>query len=241
MIATILPMVAALLLAQGAQTPAGEQADAGASAQIEDRGADAGASGEAEGAARIGAGGSAEPGAATATDGGSSAQAEGGAAAQADGGLVEGARGRLSPQRASAELAKKAVDIANIHLQAARLYALGLFQLARRPTTEWDRGHSISLFNQAQEAVTDADRSLAELTGMAKGQWEKASEPLKHARLTIVQVQKDLASLSVPPTGKAAVDGQKTARHVYDAIESVGKDLESAAKTMKVDAKLRGP
>jgi hypothetical protein len=221
MSAAVVPVFAAFLLAQGSQPAPTEQADAGVAAQVEPGG-------------RMDGGASAPQG-----EAGAAAGIDAGSSAQADGGFAEGAR--PSPQRASAELAKKAVDVANIHLQAARLYALGLFHLARRPTTEWDRGHSISLFNQAQEAVTDADRSLAELTGMAKGQWEKASKPLKHARLTIVQVQKDLASLSVPPTGKAATDGQKTARHVYDAIESVGKDLESAAKTMKVDAKLRGP
>jgi hypothetical protein len=105
---------------------------------------------------------------------------------------------RLPPQQASAEMAKKSVDAAHIELQSARLYVLGLFLLSKPPTTVWDREHSITLFNQLQEAIGEADRSLAELSGMAKGKWEKADQPLRNARQTIVQVQKDLRSISVP-------------------------------------------
>jgi hypothetical protein len=148
---------------------------------------------------------------------------------------------RLPPQQASAELAKKSVDAAHIELQSARLYVLGLFHLSKPPTTVWDREHSIMLFNQTQQAIGEADRSLAELSGMANGKWEKADQPLRHARQTIVQVQKDLRSISVPPTGSATTDAREVAKRVYDSLDSARKDLESAAKAMDVDSKLRSP
>jgi hypothetical protein len=157
--------------------------------------------------------------------------------ADADGGTA-----RPSPEQATAQLAKKAVDLANIHLQAGRLYTLGLFLLARKPTTEWDRAHSLTLFNQAENAVTDADRSLAELSGMARGEWSKAADPLAHARATIVQVHKDLRAISVPPEPRtAAPDPQQIARKAFEALDSARKNLDQAAGVMKVDTKLRAP
>jgi hypothetical protein len=148
---------------------------------------------------------------------------------------------RLPPQQASAELAKKSVDAAHIELQSARLFVLGLFQLSKPPTTVWDREHSITLFNQTLEAVGEADRSLAELSGMAKGKWEKADQPVRNARQTLQQVQKDLRSISVPPTGSATVDAREMSKRVYDSLDSARKELESAAKAMDVDPKLRSP
>src|SRR5437763_332789 len=65
---------------------------------------------------------------------------DGGARAEADGGTdLDGGTARPSPEAAPAELAKKAVVLANIHLQAARLYVVGLFQLSRKPAAAWDR------------------------------------------------------------------------------------------------------
>jgi hypothetical protein len=160
----------------------------------------------------------------------------------ADGGMdADGGTARRSPEATPPELAKKAVDLANIHLQAARLYVVGLFHLSRKPTSSWDRAHSVSLFNAAENAITDADRSLAELSGMARGKWQKAAEPLAHARATLVQVQKELRSLSVPATGTGPADAQQVARKVHQGLDSAGKDLESAAKTMGVDTKIKGP
>jgi hypothetical protein len=159
-----------------------------------------------------------------------------------DGGMdPDGGRARRSPEAAPEELAKKAVDLGNIYLQVARLYVVGLFHLSRKPTTAWDREHSISLFNAAENAITDADRSLAELSGMARGKWQKAAEPLTHARATLVQAQKELRSLSVPATGTGPSGGQQIARRVHDGLDSAGKDLESAAKTMDVETKIKGP
>jgi len=148
---------------------------------------------------------------------------------------------RLPPEQASAELAKKSVDAAHIELQSARLYVLGLFHLSKPPTTVWDREHSITLFNQTQQAIGEAERSLAELSGMAKGKWEKADQPLRNARQILVQVQKDLRSISVPPTGSATVDAREISKRVYDSLDSARKELESAAKAMGVEPKLRSP
>jgi hypothetical protein len=164
------------------------------------------------------------------------AEPDAGTQAEPDAGIT-----RLPPQQASAELATKSVAAAHIELQSARLCVLGLFQLAKPPTTVWDREHSITLFNQAQEAIGEADRSLAELSGMAKGKWEKADQPLRNARQTIVQVQRDLRSISVPPTGSATVDAREITKRVFDSLDSARKELESAARAMNVDPKLRAP
>jgi len=160
----------------------------------------------------------------------------------ADGGTdADGGTARRSPEATPPELAKKAVDLANIHLQAARLYTVGLFHLSRKPTSAWDREHTVTLFNSAENAITDADRSLSELSGMARGKWEKAAQPLAHARATLVQAQKELRSLSVPATGKSATDGEHIPRRVHQSLDSAGKDLDSAAKAMGVDTKIKGP
>jgi len=159
-----------------------------------------------------------------------------------DGGTdADGGTARRSREATPPELAKKAVDLANIHLQASRLYLVGMFHLSRKPISAWDREHSVSLFNSAQNAITDADRSLAELSGMAHGNWQKAAQPLTHARTTLVQAQKELGTLSVPATGTGQADRQQIARRVHEALDSVGKDLDSAAKTMGVDTKIKGP
>jgi hypothetical protein len=173
-------------------------------------------------------------------DAGSRTGAEDGGATDADGGL-DGGTARRSPEATPPELAKKAVDLANIHLQASRLYLVALFHLSRKPISAWDREHSVSLFNSAQNAITDADRSLAELSGMAHGNWRNAAQPLTHARATLVQAQKELGTLAVPATGSGQADRQQIARRVHEALDSAGKDLDSAAKTMGMDTKIKGP
>jgi hypothetical protein len=159
-----------------------------------------------------------------------------------DGGMDgDGGTARRSPEATPPELAKKAIDLAHIDLGAARLYVVGLFHLSRRPISAWDRAHSVTLFNSAENAITDSDRSLSELSGMARGNWEKAAAPLTHARATLMQALKDLRSLSVPTTPSGGADRQETARKVHRALDSAGKDLDAAAKTMGVDTKIKGP
>jgi hypothetical protein len=132
----------------------------------------------------------------------------------------------------AAEQAKKDVDVAGIHLQVAKLYLTGLYGLAGAPST-WDREHGVALFNQAQNALTDADRQLAELQGLAQGNWPEACDPLTRARNTLVRAQGQLRSLSVPlRTG----GGQ-----LYKSLDSSRDELDSAAKAMGVDTKLRTP
>ena len=97
----------------------------------------------------------------------------------------------------AADQAKKDVDVAGIHLQVARLYLAGLHGLAGAPST-WDREHGVALFTQAQNALTDADRQLAELQGLAQSNWPEARDPLSRARDRLVRVQGQLRSLSVP-------------------------------------------
>jgi hypothetical protein len=158
----------------------------------------------------------------------------------ADGG-ADGGTARKSPEATPSELAKKAIDLAHIDLGAARLYVVGLFHLSRKPISAWDRAHSVTLFNSAENAMTDSDRSLSELSGMARGKWEKAAAPLTHARSTVAQALKDLRALSVPTTASAAVDRQQVARKVHQELDSVRKDLDAAAKVMEVDTRIKEP
>ena len=85
-------------------------------------------------------------------------------AGQPDAGALLTAREKVAAQ--ASEQAKKDVDVAGIHLQVARLYLAGLYGLTGAPST-WDREHGVALFNQAQTALTDADRQIAELQGLA--------------------------------------------------------------------------
>jgi hypothetical protein len=138
--------------------------------------------------------------------------------------------------------AKRDVDVAGIHLEAARLYLAGLFGLAGAPST-WDREHGVALFTQAQNALTDADRQLAELQGLAQRNWPDARDPLSRARNTLVRVQTQLRSLSVPLRTGGGQDqaGQSVIREVYKSLDSSRDELSSAAKAMGVDPKLRTP
>jgi hypothetical protein len=141
----------------------------------------------------------------------------------------------------ASEQAKKDVDVAGIHLQVAKLYLTGLYGLAGAPST-WDREHGVALFTQAQNALTDADRQLAELQGLAKA-WPEARDPLARARGTLVRAQGQLRSLSVPLRTGGGQDqaGQSVIGQIYKSLDSSREELESAAKAMGVDTKLRAP
>ena len=142
----------------------------------------------------------------------------------------------------AADQAKKDVDVAGIHLQIARLYLAGLYGLAGAPST-WDREHGMALFNQAQNALTDADRQLAELQGLAQGNWPEARDPLTRARNTLVRAQGQLRSLSVPLRTGGGQDqaGQSVIGQIYKSLDSSRNELDSAARAMGVDPKLRTP
>src|SRR5712691_3653056 len=100
---------------------------------------------------------------------------DGGRAEASDASVGQTPREKAASQ--AADQAKKDVDVAGIHLQVARLYLAGLHGLAGAPST-WDREHGVALFTQAQNALTDADRQLAELQGLAQGNWPDARDPL---------------------------------------------------------------
>ena len=142
----------------------------------------------------------------------------------------------------AADQAKKDVDVAGIHLQVARLYLAGLYGLAGAPST-WDREHGVALFTQAQNALTDADRQLAELQGLAQGNWPEARDPLTRARNTLVRAQGQLRSLSVPLRTGGGQDqaGQSVIGQIYKSLDSSRNELDSAARAMGVDPKLRTP
>src|SRR2546430_15585961 len=93
---------------------------------------------------------------------------------QPDAGAPSTPREKAAAQ--AGEQAKKDVDVASIHLQVARLYLAGLYGLAGAPST-WDREHGVALFNQAQNALTDADPPLAALQGLAQSNVPGARDP----------------------------------------------------------------
>jgi hypothetical protein len=138
--------------------------------------------------------------------------------------------------------AKKDIDFAAIHLQAAKLYLTGLYGLEGRPST-WDREHGVALFTHAQDALTDAQRQLAELQGFAPATWPGARDPLNKVRRSLERVQTQLRSLSVPlhPSAAGPEAGQSTIKDMYKQLDAAHGDLESAAHAMGVDAKLRKP
>jgi hypothetical protein len=132
--------------------------------------------------------------------------------------------------------------VAGIHLQVAKLYLTGLYGLGGEPST-WDRQHGVALFTQAQNAVSDADRQLAELQGLAQANWPEARDPLSRARSTLGRAQVQLRSLSVPLRTGGGQDqaGQSVIGQIHKTLDSSRDELESAAKAMGVDTKLRAP
>ena len=152
---------------------------------------------------------------------------------------------RTPQEKAAAQAsdqAKKDVDVAGIHLQVAKLYLAGLSGLAGAPST-WDREHGVALFTHAQNALTDADGQLAELQGLAQRTWPQAREPLSRARGALVRAQGQLRSLSVPMRTGGGQDqaGQTVIGQITKTLDSSRDELESAAKAMGVDTKLRTP
>ncbi|MFL5310686.1 MAG: hypothetical protein ACJ79H_09570 [Myxococcales bacterium] len=168
------------------------------------------------------------------------ANRDAGQPAAADGGVPRDPRERAAAQ--AADQAKKDVDVAGIHLQVAKLYLTGLYGLAGAPST-WDREHGVALFNQAQNALTDADRQLAELQGLAQTNWPQARDPLSRARSTLVRAQSQLRSLSVPLRTGGGQDqaGQSVIGQISKSLDSSRDELTAAARAMGVDPKLRAP
>jgi len=166
--------------------------------------------------------------------------ADAGRTETADAGLGQTPREKAAAQ--AADQAKKDVDVAGIHLQVARLYLAGLHGLAGAPST-WDREHGVALFNQAQNALSDADRQLAELQGLAQGNWPEARDPLTRARSTLDRAQGQLRALSVPLRTGGGQDqaGQSVIGEIYKSLDSSRDELSAAARAMGVDPKLRTP
>jgi hypothetical protein len=173
-------------------------------------------------------------------DGGRAQGTDGGPAGAADAGAPLNPAEKAAAQ--ATDQAKKDVDVAGIHLQVAKLYLAGLYGLAGAPTT-WDREHGVALFTSAQNAVSDAERQLAELQGLAQRNWPGARDALTRARNTLVRAQGQLRSLSVPLRTGGGQDqaGQSVIGQVYKALDASKNELESAAKAMGVDTKLRTP
>jgi len=138
--------------------------------------------------------------------------------------------------------AKKDVDFAAIHMHAAKLYLTGLYGLNGTPST-WDREHGVALFTHAQDALSDVQRQVAELQGFAQATWPDAGPPLSRVRRALNGVEKRLRSLSVPlrPSADGQDAGQSAIKDMYDALDTAQKDLDSAAKAMGVNAKLKTP
>ena len=161
-------------------------------------------------------------------------------AGQPDAGALLTAREKVAAQ--ASEQAKKDVDVAGIHLQVARLYLAGLYGLTGAPST-WDREHGVALFNQAQTALTDADRQIAELQGLAQSNWPGARDPLSRARTILARAQVQFRSLSVPLRTGGGQDqaGQGVIGQIYKSLDSSRDELNAAARAMGVDTKLRTP
>lgn len=155
-------------------------------------------------------------------------------------------RGPQSPRdkalAQATDQAKKDVDFAAIHLRAAKLYLTGLYGLNDTPST-WDREHGVALFAHAQDALSDVQRQVAELQGFARATWPDAGPSLSRVTRALDGVEKRLRSLSIPLRSSADGQdaGQSAIKDMYDALDAAQKDLDSAAKAMGVNAKLKTP
>lgn len=143
---------------------------------------------------------------------------------------------------ANAATAKRAYDIASANLDAAKAYLGGLNDLAQKAET-WDRDSSISLFNSAQRAVTDAEERVGALVPLAKGDWAKASDSLGKARSDLVRVQSELKQFagSVRSSAGDAAARQGEIKGLWTTLDTASKDLNSAASQMSVDTHLKTP
>ncbi|GAC1605989.1 MAG: hypothetical protein NVS4B10_19890 [Myxococcales bacterium] len=142
----------------------------------------------------------------------------------------------------NADLAKRSFDLASANLQAAKSYVGGLNDLAQKAST-WDRESSVSLFNSAQRAVTDAEEHGGRLVPLAKGDWAKATDPLNKARADLVKAQGELRTFSGPVRAESGdpASRQGSIKGLWDTLETASKDLNSAAGQMSVDTKLKTP
>lgn len=142
----------------------------------------------------------------------------------------------------NADIAKRTYDIANANLQAAKGYVGGLNDLAQKAST-WDRESSVSLFNSAQRAVTDAEEHIGRLVPLAKGDWAKASDPLNKARADLVKVQGELRTFAGPVRADSGdpASRQSSLKGLWDTLDTASKDLGTAAGQMSVDTKIKTP
>ncbi len=141
----------------------------------------------------------------------------------------------VPPAGAGASVAKQAVDVAGIDMQAAKLFVTGIYDLSTRPN-QFDKHRAIVLFNQAQEAVTQAELQLADLSRVAQ---PAPNGALQNARNTMVSAQGELRALA----GALNAGGTDPNRikALYQSIDSATHDLDSAARAMRVDTRLNSP
>ena len=141
---------------------------------------------------------------------------------------------------AQQDSAKMSLDVAEIELQASKLYLAGLADLAARPTT-WDRDHTVGLFNQAQRTVIRAEEHLGEMEKLATGSWANAGDALRRARASLVDTEQQLRAFSAPmKSGQLQAQGPASIKNLWNSIDKAQKELEGAASTMGVDFHLKG-
>jgi hypothetical protein len=141
--------------------------------------------------------------------------------------------------RPPADQAKMALDLAEVELQAGKLYLTGLADLASRPGT-WDRAHSVYLFNEAQRAVERSEEQLRELETLAVGNYPKAVEPLRRARASLVDTEHDLRAFAAPVRGGTyKPQDPKAIKELWHTVDRAQKDLQTAAEHMHVDYHLK--
>ena len=140
----------------------------------------------------------------------------------------------------NADKAKVSFDVAEIELQASKLYVSGLADLASKPTT-WEKESSVHLFNQAQRTVIRAEQQLADLETMAVGQWAKAGDPIRHARAELVNTEQQLRNFSsAVKAGQYQAGAPEGIKSLWGTIDRAQKDVEGAAGMMGVDFHLKG-
>lgn len=153
----------------------------------------------------------------------------------------KGAQAAAAPA-SNADIAKRTYDLASVNLQAAKQYVGGLNDLAQKAST-WDRESSVSLFNSAQRAVTDAEEHIGRLVPLAKGDWAKASDALSKARADLVKVQGELRTFAGPIRSESGdpASRQGSIKGLWQTLETASKDLSDAASQMSVDTKVKTP
>ena len=143
---------------------------------------------------------------------------------QPSGGVAGQAQQAQQRAQASGTAAKQVADVASVDIQAAKLFVAGLYDLSTRP---FDKHRAVTLFNQAQEAVTQAELQLGDLIGLAQG---NAADPLGRARQTLVSVQGDLRGLAGSINGGSS-DANRL-KSLYQSIDSASRDLDAVTAIM---------